>query len=226
MDKRENEAPSTNGRRATIRDVARQAGVSPAAVSLTISGRGRIAEETRERIWHAIHDLNYRLPLRNLKSADRRHFTIPRGNNYHRGPVINVEEELDHLRFEVEQRQQEGFDILGFLPMLEQVYQKQSSLRAIEALYDRLELLTMRPDCPYVEPTTWASIESEMTLPAARPVQLDRDELLDQHLFATLDDVREATYWWMLEYNEERPHDSLGDRTPREAREEALESLL
>ena len=53
-----------------------------------------------------------------------------------------------------------------------------------------------------------------------------RDELLDQHLFATLDDVREATYWWMLEYNEERPHDSLGDRTPREAREEALESLL
>ncbi len=51
-----------------------------------------------------------------------------------------------------------------------------------------------------------------------------RDELLDQYLFATLDDVREATYWWMLEYNEERPHDSLGDRTPAEARLDARDS--
>ena len=45
-----------------------------------------------------------------------------------------------------------------------------------------------------------------------------REELLDQHLFARLDDVREATYWWMLEYNEIRPHDSLGDQTPVEYR--------
>ena len=31
-----------------------------------------------------------------------------------------------------------------------------------------------------------------------------RDERLDLYLFATLDDVREATYWWMIEYYEER----------------------
>jgi putative transposase len=48
-----------------------------------------------------------------------------------------------------------------------------------------------------------------------------REELLDQYLFASLADVREATYWWMLEYNEERPHDSLGDCTPAEARQQA-----
>lgn len=48
-----------------------------------------------------------------------------------------------------------------------------------------------------------------------------RDELLNQHLFTSLDDVREATYWWMIEYNEERPHDSLGDLTPMEARQQA-----
>lgn len=47
-----------------------------------------------------------------------------------------------------------------------------------------------------------------------------RDEVLDQHLFTCLDDVREATYWWMIEYNEERPHDSLGDLTPLEARQQ------
>lgn len=48
-----------------------------------------------------------------------------------------------------------------------------------------------------------------------------REELLNQYLFASLDDVREATYWWMLEYNEERPHDALADRTPLEARQQA-----
>lgn len=45
-----------------------------------------------------------------------------------------------------------------------------------------------------------------------------REEVLDQHLFARLDDVREAAYWWMLEYNELRPHESLADMTPSEYR--------
>jgi len=49
-----------------------------------------------------------------------------------------------------------------------------------------------------------------------------REELLDQHLFLSLTDVRDATYWWMIEYNEERPHDALGDLTPMEARQQAV----
>ena len=43
-----------------------------------------------------------------------------------------------------------------------------------------------------------------------------RDELLDLYLFRNLDEVREATYWWMIGYNEEPPHDSLEDHTPAE----------
>lgn len=43
-----------------------------------------------------------------------------------------------------------------------------------------------------------------------------RNELLDLYLFQSLEEVREATYWWMIEYNEQRPHDSLGDLTPAE----------
>jgi len=43
-----------------------------------------------------------------------------------------------------------------------------------------------------------------------------RNELLDLYLFRDLSEVREATYWWRLEYNEQRPHDSLGDLTPAE----------
>ena len=53
-----------------------------------------------------------------------------------------------------------------------------------------------------------------------------REEVLDQHLFTRLDDVREAAYWWMLEYNEERPHDSLGDMTPVEYRQAARSSTF
>jgi putative transposase len=43
-----------------------------------------------------------------------------------------------------------------------------------------------------------------------------REEILDAYLFARLDDVREAVHWWTIEYNEERPHDSLGNLTPIE----------
>ena len=51
-----------------------------------------------------------------------------------------------------------------------------------------------------------------------------REEVLDQYLFRRFEDVREAACWWMLEYNEQRPHDSLGDLTPAEVRQKYEES--
>jgi len=47
-----------------------------------------------------------------------------------------------------------------------------------------------------------------------------REEMLNQHLFARIEDVREAVWWWMIEYNEERPHESLGNLTPSEYRQQ------
>jgi putative transposase len=50
------------------------------------------------------------------------------------------------------------------------------------------------------------------------------EEVLDPHLFLRLDDVREAAHWWMIEYNEQRPHDALGDLTPVEHRQQVAGS--
>jgi len=45
-----------------------------------------------------------------------------------------------------------------------------------------------------------------------------REEVLDQYLFARLEDVREATWRFLIDYNEHRPHDALGGMTPAEFR--------
>ena len=42
-----------------------------------------------------------------------------------------------------------------------------------------------------------------------------RDEVLNRYVFNSLFEVRARTESWMNEYDEERPHDSLGDITPR-----------
>ena len=43
-----------------------------------------------------------------------------------------------------------------------------------------------------------------------------REAVLDMYVFQSLDEVREQTERWLKEYNEERPHEALGNLTPRE----------
>ncbi len=43
-----------------------------------------------------------------------------------------------------------------------------------------------------------------------------RDECLDQHWFASLEEARQTVEAWRTEYNDERPHGALGHQTPAE----------
>lgn len=45
-----------------------------------------------------------------------------------------------------------------------------------------------------------------------------REAVLDMYVFKTLTEVRERTEIWMRDYNEELPHESLGNLTPTEYR--------
>jgi putative transposase len=51
-----------------------------------------------------------------------------------------------------------------------------------------------------------------------------RDELLNEEIFDTLDDARRKLALWRYDYNNVRPHLSLGNQTPAEARR-ALEQF-
>lgn len=57
--------------RVTLNDVAREAGVTPATVSYTLSGKRSISEETRSRVYAAVQKLNYtpNMAARTLRSS-------------------------------------------------------------------------------------------------------------------------------------------------------------
>lgn len=86
---------------------------------------------------------------------------------------------------------------------------------------------------------TWAeehNIELEFIKPG-KPTQNSfierfnrtyRNEILDLYVFHRLSEVREITDNWITEYNEIRPHDSLGKLTPKEylAAQQSQESSI
>ena len=44
-----------------------------------------------------------------------------------------------------------------------------------------------------------------------------RQAVLDMYVFQTLNEVREQTETWIKEYNEERPHEALGNQPPADS---------
>lgn len=53
-----------------------------------------------------------------------------------------------------------------------------------------------------------------------------REEVLDYYVFENLDEIRDVTHTFIEQYNGVRPHESLGDKTPEEYRQQFLEETL
>jgi putative transposase len=49
-----------------------------------------------------------------------------------------------------------------------------------------------------------------------------RDECLNSHWFTSLEDARRTIEAWRLDYNQQRPHSSLGYRTPEEVHDQLI----
>ncbi len=52
--------------------------------------------------------------------------------------------------------------------------------------------------------------------------RLYREAVLDAYLFFDLYQVKQLTEEWIIEYNERRPHESLGNLTPEEWHKQVL----
>lgn len=56
----------------TIRDVAKHAGVSPAAVSYVLNGINKVSDETKQRILKAVKELEYEPNLTAVSLSKRK----------------------------------------------------------------------------------------------------------------------------------------------------------
>jgi putative transposase len=51
-----------------------------------------------------------------------------------------------------------------------------------------------------------------------------RDECLNVHAFESIEDARQKLEAWRIDYNQHRPHGSLGDMTPSEYAQQGREA--
>lgn len=168
--------------RVTIREVAEKAGVSPAAVSLTLSGRGRIADDTRQHILETVAEMNYVLPKRKREPSDLRVFTVAAGSGseYHPARTINIERQVTFLADELDQRQQEGYNVREVEASIRALSQGSPTTYDIEVGWNRLENLELRTDYPYHEPSNWPDIMAERAAVSQFEVRFSANQLHDR----------------------------------------------
>ncbi|CAI1526267.1 Uncharacterised protein [Serratia fonticola] len=70
--------------------------------------------------------------------------------------------------------------------------------------------------------TCWLTEDECLDLAKALTHQVSPEayqtEILDLYLFRTLNEAREITERWLMEYNSQRPHESVNNLTPEEYR--------
>jgi len=98
----------------TIKDVAREAGVTPATVSYVLNNTGRVSEATRQRVMAAARRLNYRPSIiaQNLRAGESRII----GYAWHRGIPGDWTPVMQEFLYSIsESAEREGYHILTFI---------------------------------------------------------------------------------------------------------------
>ena len=158
-------------KKVTLEDIANQVGVSVAAVSQTLSGKGRISDATRQRILQVVEELAYQ-PDQYAQNLARRHATQAGGKRLRRSRGKNVPPSglmafydvpqiLEVVQLELQQREEEGYAVNGYREQLEGL--GKPSKRKLYRLYSDLVSSSLRPDFSYDEPDALSDIQ------AARP---------------------------------------------------------
>jgi ADP-ribosylglycohydrolase/transcriptional regulator with XRE-family HTH domain len=186
----------------TLDDIAAQAGVSVAAVSQVLSGKGRISEATRERVLAVVEQLSYK-PDRAAQALARRRAsavelagasdvgmppTRRKGRDLVASAILSLmhpEELRDALRMEARQLEEEGCDLAAWLPALDAANAAPLRRSRLHTLYLELANAPARPGFSYCEPSSLEEIRAARPAgPRARQLSLTRDVLRDRALGA------------------------------------------
>lgn len=173
----------------TLDDIAERAGVSTAAVSQALSGKGTLAQATRERILKVVEELAYRPDQMAQNLALRR---ASRAYGQRRGrasqkPVpppgvmvfYNLAELTEVLLLEMQQMEEEGYQVQPFRQAF--AAWKKPAKHKLYRLYNDVLGAPRRPDYPYVEPTTLAEIQAARPDgPRRRPLSLNANRLYEK----------------------------------------------
>jgi len=154
--------------RVTLEDIAHHVGVSTAAVSQALSGKGALSQATRQRILQVVEELAYQ-PDTVAQSLARRHAThaggtrLKRPREKHLPPpglmvFYSINQLLEVIHLEIQQREQEGHEVEAIREMLDSW--TRPTKQKIYHLYSSLLAAPLRADFPYEEPDTLADIHS------------------------------------------------------------------
>ncbi|MBN2090863.1 substrate-binding domain-containing protein [candidate division KSB1 bacterium] len=148
----------------TMREIATQANVSVGTVDRVFHNRGRVAEETRERILKIAKELNYRPnPLaRSLSRTKGYHFgvimpEISEDNHYWElaiSGIKNAETELDLHRVKIEFYTYDGYSDISFINAAQKSLQDNlDGLLIVPTIFKTIDLEFIKqipPNLPYV----------------------------------------------------------------------------
>jgi ADP-ribosylglycohydrolase/transcriptional regulator with XRE-family HTH domain len=158
-----------NQSKVTLEDIATRVGVSVAAVSQALSGKGRISQDTKDRILGVVEELSYQPDryAQNLaqrsrmqaqgkprKKSDGKHIPPPGIMSFYRIPEL-----AENLMLEIRQRVEQGYDAAYLEQSIEAF--SQLSKKKLYTIYREALTAPQRPDYPYSEPDKLEDIQDQ-----------------------------------------------------------------